>query len=234
MEPATVPPAVTKGLAMIRWSVLVAAVVAASAAAFVAGAAVPDKAAKLPAEAKSEVARPAVAVGQKTGYFNMAKVMRESRRAQTSVQRLNARRERLAANLVGLRNMHAALQAMSQTAADARRKEEIADDLIRLGRQVEDADRSLNKALNDRATFIIVELYDDIYATVEAVARENGLAAVLAYPDAVTREEKDSPQIKELKLKPPAAQPFYVDPSADYSDEIVRRLNERFKEEGGE
>jgi Skp family chaperone for outer membrane proteins len=219
---------------MIRWSVLVAGVVAASAAAFVAGAAVPDKGARPPAEVKADAGKPAVVVGQKTGYFNMAKVMRDYKRAKTAVERLNARRDRLAANLFGLRNMYTELQGQGQRAADPKRKDEIADDMIRLARQVEDADRVLNKMLNDKATFIIVELYDEIYATVEAVAREQGLVAVLAYPDAVTREEKESPQIKELKLKPPAAHPFYLDPSGDYSDEIIRRLNDRFQAENGD
>jgi Skp family chaperone for outer membrane proteins len=219
---------------MIRWSVLVAGVVAASAAAFVAGAAVPDKGARPPAEVKADAGKPAVVVGQKTGYFNMAKVMRDYKRAKTAVERLNSRRDRLTANLFGLRNMHAALQGQAQRATDPRQKDEISDDMIRLARQIEDADRVLNKMLNDKATFIIVELYDEIYATVEAVARENGLVAVLAYPDAVTREERENPQIKELKLKPPAAQPFYVDPSVDYSDEIVRRLNDKFQAENGD
>ncbi len=220
---------------MIRWSVLVAAVMVAAAAAFVAGAAaVPNRAVKGPASTKAEVARPAVVVGQKTGYFNMAKVMREYRRAQTSVQRLNTRKLRLSANLVGLRNMYTALQGISQTTTDPRRKEQLSEDMVRLMRQIEDTDRVLNRMLNDKATFIIVELYDEIYATVEAVARENGLVALIAYPDAVTREERENPQIKELKLKPPAAQPFYLDPSVEFSDEIVRRLNEKFKAEIGD
>jgi Skp family chaperone for outer membrane proteins len=213
---------------MIRWTLLVAAVGAASAAAFVAGAAVPEKGSKPPAEARAELAKPPVVVGQKTGYFNMAKVMRDYRRARTAVARLNARKDRLSANLVGLRNMHSELQRAAQSAADPRRKEEIADDLIRLARQIEDGDRSLNKMLNDKASFIIVELYDEIYATVESVARENGLVALIAYPDATTPEERQNPLVKELKLKPPAAHPFYLDPSVEYSDEIVRRLNEKF------
>lgn len=216
---------------MIRWSALVAGVVAASAAAFVAGASVPDKVARPPAEVKAEVAKPAVVVGQKTGYFNMAKVMREYRRAKTSVERLNARRERLSANVVGLRKMYADLQGAAQQATDPGKKDEIGDAIIRLARQIEDGDRALNKMLNDRATFMIVELYDDVYATAEAVARENGLVALMAYPDAVTREEKESPQVKELKLKPPAAHPFYLDPSVEYSEEIVRRLNAKFQAE---
>ena len=215
---------------MVRWGVLVAGTVAVMAAAFVAGAAAPSKEARPPAEARAEAAK-AVVVGQKTGYFNMAKVMREYKRAKSGVDGLNVRRQRMAANLVGLRSMYAELLAASKAEADPARKQQFEDDVLRIARQVEDMDRSLNRILNDKATTIITELYDEIYAAVAAVARDNGLSAVIAYPDAVTPEERENPQIKELKLKPPAAQPFYVEPSVDYSDEILRRLNEKFDAE---
>jgi Skp family chaperone for outer membrane proteins len=219
---------------MIRWSVLAAGAVAVMCAAFVTGASVPTKTAKPPTEAKADAAKPVVVVGQKTGYFNMAKVMRESKRAKTAVERLNARRERLAANLMGLRNMHADLKAVVQNSTDPKKKEEAAEGLITVTRQVEDMDRTLNKMLHDRATVIIVELYDEMRAITALVAHDNGLVALLAFPDAVTRDEAENPAIKELKLHPPALHPFYLDPSVDYSDEIVRRLNEKFNAENDE
>ena len=42
---------------------------------------------------------------------------------------------------------------------------------------------------------------------------------------AVTDEEKKSPYLKELKLKPPAAQPFYVAPQVDVTGVVVATLN---------
>ena len=214
---------------MVRWSVLVAGTVAVMGAAFVTGAAVPAKVAKPPEPVKAD-AKPAITIGQKTGYFNMAKVMREYKRAKTGVERLNARRARLGANLAGLRNMYTELQAMAKRETNEKRKEEIAGDIIMLARRIEDTDREINKILNERASLIIAELYDEIYAAVSAMAREHNLAAVLAYPDAVTKEESENPFVKELKLKPPAAQPFFVDPAVEFSDEIIRRLNEKFDE----
>ena len=219
---------------MIRWSVLAAGAVAVMGAAFVTGAAVPTKTARPPNEVKAD-ARPPVAIGPRTGYFNMAKVMRDSRKAKTALERLNARRERLAANLVGVRNMYADLQAVAQKpTTGAKKKDETTEDMRMLARQIEDMDRALNKMLNERASVIIVEIYDDIRAVTTAVAQESGLVALLAFPDAVTREEAENPLIKELKLKPPALQPFYLDPSVDYSDEILRRLNDKFAAESGE
>jgi Skp family chaperone for outer membrane proteins len=219
---------------MIRWSVLAAGSVAVMGAAFVTGAAVPAKAARSanpPTEVKAEAARPPIVVGQKTGYFNMAKVMRECKKAKTAVERLNSRKDRMVANVIGLRNMHVELQNLARTATGEKRKDEIADELRMVTRRMEDADREIQKLLNERATIIIVELYDEMRAVTTAVARENGLTALLAYPDAVTQEEAENPQIKELKLKPPALQPFYLDSSADYSAEIIRRLNDKFDAE---
>ncbi len=179
-------------------------------------------------------------LGQKTGYFNMAHVMREYRRAQTSVARLNDRKNRMSANLLALRGMYTDLQAAVQAEkskgpanVDLRCVEEMSHDMLMLARRVEDLDRDVSKLLNNQATTIIVELYDDIRAAVVEMSREHGLVAVLAYPDAVTPEELNNPQIKELKLKPPAAQPFYLDPSVDYTDELIQKLNAKFAADGG-
>ena len=212
----------------MRWGV------AAGCAAVVAGAALVSAGGRTgPAkvEAQGEPAKAVVVVGQRTGYFNIAKVMRDYTRAKTSVTQLNERKARLSGNLRGMQAMYRELQSAAQKTTDAREKERIADEMRPLVRMIEDTDRAINRALNDRATGIIAGLHDDIRAVVAAVARDNGLTAVLAYPDAVTPEEENSPLVKELRLKPPALQPFYLDPAADYSDEILRRLNAKFAAE---
>jgi hypothetical protein len=60
---------------------------------------------------------------------------------------------------------------------------------------------------------------------VDKTAEMNGYHIVFAYPDAVTAEELKNPYIKELKLKPPAAQPFYIAPHADITAVVVKTLN---------
>jgi Skp family chaperone for outer membrane proteins len=202
--------------------------------AFVTGATMPTNTDKPPVEVKADAAKPVVVVGQKTGYFNMAKVMRESKRAKTGVARLNSRKDRLVANLIGVRKMFLDLKAAAEKPNPARPKEEIEDEMRMLTRRMEDMDREIKKLLSQRATIIIVELYDEMRAITTAVARDNGLVAILAYPDATNMEEAENPMVKELKLKPPALQPFYLDPSVDFTDEIVRRLNEKFDAENGD
>jgi Skp family chaperone for outer membrane proteins len=95
-------------------------------------------------------------------------------------------------------------------------------------------DLEINKLINNQASIVISELYDDIYAATVEVAHERGLSVVLAYPDAATPEERDNPQMKELKLKPGAAQPFYIEPSVDYTDDLIERLNAKFANETGD
>jgi Skp family chaperone for outer membrane proteins len=209
---------------MIRWGVLAASSVVAAGAALVTGASAPMVPPAVPARA--EPAKNVIVI-QKTGYFNMAKVMIEYSRAKTSVAQLNARRERLAANVRALRAMFLDLQVALLKTTDPARRAEVERDLKAVGQRTEAADREVQKLLNSRASEIIVELYDEIYAATVELAREHGLVAVLSFPDAVTRQDLDNPQVKELKLKPPAAHPFYLDPSVDYTDELIRRLNEK-------
>jgi Skp family chaperone for outer membrane proteins len=214
---------------MVRWGVLAAGAAVVVGAALVTGASVaPPRAANVPP--KPEEIKGTV-IGQKTGYFNMAAVIREYKRARTGVVRLNARRDRMSANLVGMKEMYKELQAVAQKATNEDQKYQLGRDAVMLARHIEDLDREINKLLNDQALVIIAELHDEIQAEVVEIAREHGLVAVLTYPDAVTPEEKQSPMVKELKLKPPAAHPFYLDPSVDYTDELIRRLNDKFAAE---
>jgi Skp family chaperone for outer membrane proteins len=214
---------------MIRWSVLITGAVVVAGAAFVAGSAVPTAAPAGPVKVVADAAKPepvrTVVINQKTGYFNLPKVMKEFRKAKTQVEQLTDKRNRMSADLVKMRERYIQLQADARKATGDAEKEKIAEELLSLARKIEDADRKINRELNDRASAIIGELYDELYAVVKDVARENGLVAVIAYPDAVTPEDAANPFIKELKLKPPAAQPFYLDPSVDYTDAIIRKLN---------
>lgn len=211
---------------MVRWGMLCAGAAVIAGAAFVTGASIPPRpsvAPPRPDEAK------AVVIGQKTGYFNMAQVMREYARAVDQVKDLNAERTELTAEIQAWRARYLkAKEEVDAPGTSREDKEKLGREMVQLARQIEDKDRDVNKLLNDRATQIISALYDDIRAVTVEVARENGLLAVLTFPDAATAEERDSPQVKELKLKPPAASPFYLDPSVDYTGELIRRLNAKY------
>ena len=209
---------------MVRWSVLAGCATVVAGAAFVTGATVPTG----PAGAKPEHTKSVVVIGQKNGYFNMAKVLREYKKAKARAEQLHTQRAKLSEELNEMRSAYLRLQSEAQKSADAKEKQQLAQNALVLSRRIEDTTREVDKKMAERAASVCAELHDELRGIVADVAHENSLVAVHAYPDAVTQEEMDNPLIKELRLKPPALQPFYLDPSIEFSDEILRRLNEKF------
>jgi Skp family chaperone for outer membrane proteins len=163
--------------------------------------------------------RPTIAV------FNMAAVMRDFGQAKYQVWLLNNKKTDMSKNLLVWRGEYIQHQQDLQKNPNHPEKEAKAQRMLALARMIEDEDRKINKQLNDDASAIIGDLYDKMKTVVDKTAEMNGYHVVFAYPDAVTQEEMKSPYIKELKLKPPAAQPFYVAPHADITAVVVKTLN---------
>ena len=94
-----------------------------------------------------------------------------------------------------------------------------------LSRQYQDASDEVRRKIDDQSSKHLKELHDDIKVVVEAVANKNGFGVVFAYPDATTEEEKKSPLYFELKLRPPAAMPFFVSQNCDITEAVIQTLN---------
>ena len=107
-------------------------------------------------------------------------------------------------------------------------REEMSKKMLDLSRRIQDEESKINKTLNDEASAIISKLYDQIKTVVDKTAEMNGYHIVFAYPDAVTEKEINDPMVKELKLKPPAAQPFFVAKHVDLTGVVVQTLNAWF------
>ncbi len=164
-------------------------------------------------------ARPTVAV------FNMAAVMRDYGKAQYQVYMLNKKRNEMSADLVKWRSEYIKLQQDVQQQQVPDLRDRMAKQMLELARKIEDKDREVNRVLNEDATTIISQLYDDIKTVVDKTAEMNGYHIVFAYPDAVGADEAKNPMIKELKLKPPAAQPFFVAKQVDVTGVVIQTLN---------
>ena len=199
--------------------------VAAMAVAFVSGASVTPTGATPVGEKKPDAAKPAVVVGHKTAVFNMAAVMRDFGQAKYQVYLLNNKKMEMSKKLLVLRAEYVQIQTDIQKNPNPPDKDAKGQRMLAIARQVEDEDRKISKQLNDDASAIIGDLYDRMKTVVDKTAEMNGYHIVFAYPDAVTAEEMKSPYIKELKLKPPAAQPFYVAAHADITGVVVKTLN---------
>ena len=164
-------------------------------------------------------ARPTIAV------FNMAAVMREFGQAKFQVYQLNEKRKAMSKDLSVWRAEYIKLQEDIPKQQVPAIRDEMAKKMLELSRKIQDKDSEINKALNDDASAIISKLYDQIKTVVDKTAEMNGYHIVFAYPDAVTTEEINSPMVKELKLKPPAAQPFYVAKHVDLTGVVIQTLN---------
>jgi len=166
--------------------------------------------------------RPVIAV------FNMAAVMREFGQAKYQVHQLNEKRKGMSNQVVAWRAEYVKLQediAKQQVPAV---RDEMAKKMLDLSRKIHDEETKINKMLNDEASAIISKLYDQIKTVVDKTAEMNGYHIVFAYPDAVTDKEINDPMVKELKLKPPAAQPFFVAKHVDLTGVVVQTLNAWF------
>jgi Skp family chaperone for outer membrane proteins len=207
---------------MNRLYALAVGAIALGAVAFVSGSpASPGgmKAADEKKENAEKAARPTTVV------FNMAAVMRDFGQAKYQVWLLNNKKSEMSKDLLAWRSEHIQHQQDLQKNPQHPEKEAKKQRILDLARMIEDEDRKINKLLNDDASAIISDLYDKIKIVVDKTAELNDYHIVFSYPDAVTEEEKQSPYIKELKLKPPAAQPFYVAPKADITSVVVKTLN---------
>jgi Skp family chaperone for outer membrane proteins len=164
-------------------------------------------------------ARPTVAV------FNMAAVMRDFEKAKYQVYKLNQMRVGNSGKLGQLRNQALELKKQYDAALDQAMKARLEKDLLEVQHRFQLEEREVNKNLNDEASKIISKLYDEIKMVVDKTAEMNAYHIVFAYPDAVTPEEQANPYLKELKLKPPAAQPFFVSKQVDITGIVVQTLN---------
>jgi Skp family chaperone for outer membrane proteins len=169
--------------------------------------------------------KPAASIS-KIAVFNMAAVMKDYGKAKYQVYLLTEERKELTAEVASMRTEIAKLQMRILLEKNQATKEELEEQKVELGREVEDKARKVDKHLNEKASKVISDLYDEIKAVVDETAKMKGYDIVFAYPDA-TGPDLSTPYVKELKLKPPAAQPFFVAKHVDLSDEIVEKLNAR-------
>ena len=166
-----------------------------------------------------QTSRPTIAV------FNMAAVMKDYGKAKYQVYLINEERKTLSVDLIDKRGRYVKLEQEIRTCQDPRVLEQLKKQQVDLSRQIQDRDAEITKQLNEKASAVISTLYDEIKTVVDKTAEMNGYHIVFAYPDATSPEEMKNVNVKELKLKPPAAQPFYVARHVDITGVVVQTLN---------
>lgn len=163
--------------------------------------------------------------GRDVAVFNVAKVMKEFQKWQFYAAEMNKQRAGENVRLTQMGEQISKLKAeLEKDPAGPNRdaKEKQYKDLLR---QYEDISAEVRKRIDEQSSKHLKELHDDIKVVVEAVANRNGFGVVFAYPDATTEEEKKSPLYFELKLRPPAAMPFFVSSNCDITEAVIQTLN---------
>jgi len=164
----------------------------------------------------------------RVSVFNVAKVMKDYKRWQYFAKVMNDKRTVASGDLVKLRNTIAELQNKIPTEPIKAKQEEIARSVTEFQRQFEDKEKQYRKSLDEESAGYLRNLFAEIQQCVKAIVEANGYDIVMAYPDAITTEELNSPLYYDLKLRPPAAMPFYVSPNVDMTGVLIDTLNQNF------
>lgn len=186
------------------------------------------------AQAPAGAAQPAPTpkAGGRVAVFNVARVMKEYQRWQYFAATMNNKRMAEATALAKLQNEIVQLQEKAKTEPVQAKQEELGRQAVAKKRELEDKERQARKVLDEESQSHLKNLYAEIQTAVKAIAEANGYDLIMAYPDALTDEEKNSPMYFDLKMRPPAAMPFYISPSADISNVLVQTLNTHYKPPG--
>ena len=169
------------------------------------------------------------AESDRVGYVFVPKVVNEADRARKHGEQIRTLQGKFAVRADFLRR---ALQAQQSELAGATGGDR-ADrerDLVKCQRELEDLDREARREVEGVQRKLISLLYQDVARAVAEVAKENGLAAVHTYT--ASPGTADPVQIHGL-LAAPAA-PIYVRPDADFTADVLKRMNKRYEVEGGE
>jgi Skp family chaperone for outer membrane proteins len=182
---------------------------------------VPVQAAIVPGQKPAEAGR--------VGYVFVPKVVNEADRARKHSAQIRALQEKFTVRADFLRRTLQAQQADLATATGPDRAE-VERDLVKSQRELEDLDREARREVEGLQRKLIALLYKDISRAVAEVAKENGLDAVHTYTAAPGTAD---PVLIHGLLAAPAA-PLYVRPDADFTADVLKRMNKRYEAEGGE
>jgi len=206
-----------------RIYVCLSAVAAAAACAAVAG----SLSAQTPAGAPA-----AAPPSRGTAVFNYMKVMKDYQKWLYYAGQMNKERALRSQELVIIQEQARKLDAEIKAEVVQEKKAEKERQLVALQRQFEDKQAAMKKDIDEKSAAHLRVLFGEIRNVVDAVAKTNGFELVMAYPDAITPEEMNSPMYFDLKLRPPAAMPFYVSPSVDITGVVVATLNKHYPAPG--
>lgn len=157
--------------------------------------------------------------------FNVALLMKKFDKWQYYAVTMENARITAAIELLKMRNEMQSLQDVLQKTTELAKQNQIIDQLKEKEFSFQKRERTLKEQLDADASKHLKELFSDVNQVVAGVVDTNGYDIVLAYPEATTKEEAESQNYIDLKLRATAAMPFHVSKRADITEVMILTLN---------
>lgn len=157
--------------------------------------------------------------------FNVAMLMKKFDKWQYYAVTMENARITAATELLKTRNEIAAMQEKLSQTTELKQREALIDQIKEKTFAFEKRERAYKEQLDADASKHLKELFNDVNQVVAGVVDTNGYDIVFAYPEATTKEEADSQNYIDLKLRATAAMPFFVAKRADITEVMILTLN---------
>jgi Skp family chaperone for outer membrane proteins len=163
----------------------------------------------------------------RSGYVNMAVVLKGFKKGNAVVQELQNLRNHYIEEVNKKRTVISLTQKAMEKLQPSPERDKLEDSITKLQREIQDIDKKAQKELGALSNETLVEVYKEVTGVVADVAKDNGLDVIHSYLAATTEAEKESASVAQLVLQSPAMTPLYLAKHLDFTDEILKRLNEK-------
>ena len=157
--------------------------------------------------------------------FNVAMLMKKFDKWQYYAVTMENARITAATELLKIRNEIASMTEKLSSITEQKQREAMIDTIKEKQFSFEKRERAYKEQLDADASKHLKELFNDVNQVVAGVVDTNGYDIVFAYPEATTKEEAESQNYIDLKLRATAAMPFFVAKRADITEVMILTLN---------
>jgi Skp family chaperone for outer membrane proteins len=169
--------------------------------------------------------------GTKVAVMNLAKVINNYNKWTAFKEEYKAEYKKVFEDKVApLKSNYESLKKEFETATTPPdRKEAISKQMKALERQIQDLADEAKNILGKKESDQFVQLYREVRAAVEAIARYYSIEVVMHYNDAFDEKDMDTPQNVARKMGHAGCMPLYVDKNSDISGIVIDYLNKYYK-----
>lgn len=161
----------------------------------------------------------------KIGYLNIAKVIKEFKKANAMGDKILADAQNFEKELKTDQEVIKAEEAKLKVAPTDIEKETIRKRMYQLQMTYSEKDLAYQKDIRKRRDDMLVEVNKDVQRIIDSLARHMGLELVLSCPDVPTKEEVGTLSDAMRRISAQAVWVAWKHPGMDMTDEAVRWLN---------